>query len=139
MQIYSSIITVALRGKGTLSAIVSGRDALPRDPRQVRAMSCLVQRLRWSIRSGAPDVACHEHVLCCFWRAHPASADDSLRPFHIELWASKRFRELAFSRVVPSVDVLRRTRRNAYTIVGAAPDVVIGHSAAVRTGTRPGL
>jgi len=38
MQIYSSIITVALRGKGTLSAIVSGRDALPRDPRQVRAM-----------------------------------------------------------------------------------------------------
>ena len=38
MQIYSAVLTVALRAKGTLSAIVSGRDALPRDPRQVRAM-----------------------------------------------------------------------------------------------------
>jgi large subunit ribosomal protein L35 len=65
------------------------------------------------------------------------SADDSLRPFTLNYGLPKRFCELAFSRVVPSVDVLRRTRRNAYTIVGAAPDVVIGRSAAVRTGARP--
>src|SRR5271165_6940736 len=38
MQIYSAVISVALRAKGTLSAIVSGRDALPRDPLQVPAM-----------------------------------------------------------------------------------------------------
>jgi len=58
-------------------------------------------------------------------------------PFTLNYGLPKRFRELMFSRVVPSVDVLRRTRRNAYTIVGAAPDVVIGRSAAVRTGARP--
>ena len=34
-----------------------------------------------------------------------------------------------------SVDVLSRTRRNAYTIRGAAPDVTIGRPAAVRTGS----
>jgi len=35
------------------------------------------------------------------------------------------------------VDVLRRTRRNADTIRGAAPDVTIGRPAAVRAGARP--
>jgi hypothetical protein len=36
-----------------------------------------------------------------------------------------------------SVDVLRRTRRNADTISGAAPDATIGRPAAVRAGARP--
>jgi hypothetical protein len=36
-----------------------------------------------------------------------------------------------------SVDVLRRTRRNADTIRGAAPDVTSGRPAAVRVGARP--
>jgi hypothetical protein len=35
------------------------------------------------------------------------------------------------------VDVLRRTRRNADTISGAAPDVTSGRPAAVRVGARP--
>jgi hypothetical protein len=36
-----------------------------------------------------------------------------------------------------SLDVLRRTRRNADTIIGAAPDMTGGHPAAVRVGARP--
>jgi hypothetical protein len=35
------------------------------------------------------------------------------------------------------VDVLRRTRRNAHTIRGAAPVLTIGHPAADRAGARP--
>src|SRR5271165_1422906 len=34
-------------------------------------------------------------------------------------------------------DVRRRTRQNAYTIRGAAPDVSIGRPTAVRAGARP--
>jgi large subunit ribosomal protein L35 len=86
VQIYSPTITVALRAKGTFSAIVSGRDALPRDLRQVRAM--VMSRSSASGGKYAPT--------------RPTS--------HV---------------------------MNAYTIVGAAPDVVIGRSAAVRTGARP--
>jgi hypothetical protein len=36
-----------------------------------------------------------------------------------------------------SADVLRRTRRDANPIRGAAPDVTIGRPAAVRVGARP--
>jgi hypothetical protein len=35
------------------------------------------------------------------------------------------------------VDVLRRTRRNADTIRGAAPDLTIERAVAVRVGARP--
>ncbi len=43
----------------------------------------------------------------------------------------------ALSMIAPSVNVLRRTRRKPSTIKGAAPDVVIGQSTAVRAGARP--
>src|SRR5271166_5128185 len=43
----------------------------------------------------------------------------------------------ALSIIAPSVNVLRRTRRNPSTIKGAAPDVVIGQSTAPRAGARP--
>src|SRR5271166_1581060 len=43
----------------------------------------------------------------------------------------------ALSITAPSVNVLRRTRRNPSTIKGAAPDVVIGQSTAPRAGARP--
>ena len=43
----------------------------------------------------------------------------------------------ALSIIAPSVNVLRRTRRKPSTIRGAAPDVVIGQSTAVRAGARP--
>ena len=42
-----------------------------------------------------------------------------------------------FPMIAPSVNVLRRTRRKPSTIRGAAPDVVIGQSAAARAGAHP--
>jgi len=43
----------------------------------------------------------------------------------------------ALSIIAPSVNVLRRTRRSASTIGGAAPNVVIGQSTAARAGAHP--
>src|SRR5271165_4411910 len=40
--------------------------------------------------------------------------------------------------IAPPVNVLRRTRRKPPTIRGASAEVVIGQSAAVRAGARPG-
>src|SRR5271165_3019898 len=43
----------------------------------------------------------------------------------------------ALSIIAPPVNVLRRTRRKPSTIRGAAPDIVIGQSTAVRAGAHP--
>jgi len=51
--------------------------------------------------------------------------------------ASNAFYETGASQVARFVDVLRRTRQNAYTIKGAAPDVSIERPTAVRAGARP--
>jgi hypothetical protein len=104
-----------------------------------------------SIRYGAPDSsALSGHIaLNCLTEplCHPAQVGTrsrlirSARPLVMSgvpprmvdaLWRVRR--RLSGN---ASVDVLRRTRRNAYTIKGAAPDTAIGRPVAVRTGARP--
>ena len=58
-----------------------GRDALPRDPRQHVRRSSRVQRLRWTMRSGASGVACLDE---CFAVLPCALASaDCIRSFPI--------------------------------------------------------
>ena len=79
-----------------------------------------MRRLRWSMRSGASGVACLD----------ASFAVSGMRAREGRLSS-------ALSMIAPSVNVLRRTRRKPSTIRGAAPDVVIGQSTAVRAGARP--
>src|SRR5271165_1861932 len=71
-------------------------------------------------RSGASGVACLD----------VSFAVSAMRARECRLYS-------ALSIIAPSVNVLRRTRRNPSTIRGAAPDVVFGQSAAARAGARP--
>ena len=87
------------------------RDALPRGAVVRLRWPCPVQRFGWSMRSGASGVA-------------------RLDPPFVVLYS-------ALSIIAPSVNVLPRTRRKPSTIRGAAPDVLIGQSAAARAGARP--
>src|SRR5271165_6820888 len=88
-----------------------GRNALPRGAASGVRRPCPVQRLGWPMRSGASGVA---------------RLDAPFIVLHS-----------ALSIIAPSVKVLRRTRRKPSTIRGAAPDVVIGQSAAARAVARP--
>src|SRR5271166_958911 len=71
-------------------------------------------------RSGASGVACLD----------VSFAVSAMRARECRLYS-------ALSIIAPSVNVLRRTRRNPSTIRGAAPDVVIGQSTAARAGAHP--
>src|SRR5271165_3104545 len=71
-------------------------------------------------RSGASGVACLD----------VSFAVSAMRARECRLYS-------ALSIIAPSVNVLRRTRRNPSTIRGAAPDVAIGQSTAARAGARP--
>ena len=89
----------------------AGRTRSRAEPPSGVRRPCPVQRLGWSIRSGASGVA-------------------RLDPPFVVLYS-------ALSIIAPSVNVLHRTRRKPSTIRGAAPDVVIGQSTANRLGARP--
>src|ERR1700730_17700543 len=79
-----------------------------------------MQRLRWSMRSGASGVACLD------------------APFNISAARAREYRLYSVLAIIaPRVNVLRRTRRKPSTIRRAAPDVAIGQSAAARAGARP--
>jgi len=65
-----------------------------------------------------------------------ASAESCGR-FPLDYGLPTLLHELAVLALDLPVDVLRRTRRNTYTIRGAAPDVTIGRPAAIRAGARP--
>jgi hypothetical protein len=76
-------------------------------------------------------------LLCCFCPA-PHERIDRYTPVRMDTRFPCLSQQPAFYGIGRSVDELRRTRQNVYTITGAPLDVTIRRPAALRAGARPG-